>query len=151
TDPMHVTKIPRLLYLDSERAARGSTRVAETPDGRHVGLDFFILDHAPRSDWAHRIWLRLIASSFQLAVARRWRRTGKAYKDTSVVRRAYRLAVLGVCHLLPERVWLRLHERVCNWFGRSGRSTAYSGTNHGKPAFSRLRIEPDELFPTVDA
>lgn len=150
SDPRHVTKIPRLLHLDTEWSARGSAERAEHPDGRHVGLDIFVLDRAPRSAWGHRLWRRLIRITLQLAVARRWKRVGRLEGGASLPRRAYRALVLGAAHLLPERTWLRAYDGVCGWFNRRGRGRPFSGTNHGKPAFGRLRIDEADLFPTVE-
>jgi lipopolysaccharide cholinephosphotransferase len=150
TDPDHATKFVRLLYLPSERSAHDSSAPSTAPDIQHVVLDIFVLDRAPRSAWATRLWQGVIKVVLHLALSRDAPIRTRRSESHRVVRRIYRRASFVVSRLLPSSTWRRLHHQACTFFERRGRSDTFAGTNHHKASFGKLQLHASDFLPAAE-
>lgn len=130
SDTAHITSIPRLLDLRTERADFARPRRTRAPETRHVALDIFILDRAPSRAWRHWLWRKRIRLLEKLIIARRTllRDAVRASKKPPVMRAAEAMGVL-IAKGAADQTWTARHAKACMAHGSDPDGCQYSLSN----------------------
>jgi lipopolysaccharide cholinephosphotransferase len=130
----HITPLPRLLYARSHREHRGRTRTHAPIETRHVALDLFILDTAPKRLWLARLWRRTVFLVERASFARLTStRDVVREPEISVRRKIGELGAVGVSRILSSHGWHALHTRLAQLPARLGCRDVLMSTNYTTP------------------
>lgn len=144
----HITAIPRLLHLDSHRVHVGRARSRVPVETRHIPLDIFVLDRAPRRRTVRRLWSALALGLDKAAVARYTSaRDVLTERAIGAPRKAAELVGVGLARVLPRRRWHALRTWLVTRPARWGRRGPYVATNYSTPAGRRMSFEREWYLP----
>ncbi len=144
----HKTAIPRLVHLDTQRVYVGRTRSRTPIETRHIPLDIFVLDRAPRSGWLRRVWSGLALGLEKVASARYTTVRDVVTEPTiGAARKAVELVPVLAARVLPRRAWHALRTWLVTRPARWSRSGPYVATNYSTPAGRRMVFERDWYLP----
>ncbi len=144
----HITAIPRLIYLDSHRVHEGRFRRRAPVETLHIPLDIFVLDVAPSSHVARRLW-SMGAHALDRAAVARYTTAGDVLREPAISsgRRVLELLGVGAARFLSRSSWHRLRAwwvtRPVAW-GASGTLVA---TNYSTPGGRRMRFLEEWYAP----
>lgn len=145
SNPAHVTPTPRLLYLRSERGRLGRIRKWEPPEGRHIALDVFVLDHAPHNRLLRRGWLSSVRWLELMVMARATGLRGVFHSDESArLTKMVEVVAITLSRLLTSQQWRALHHSWCTVCRPSGSYvvTMYKNPRHRSLVFARDQFTP---------
>lgn len=144
----HITPIPRLLHVDSERVHVGRARARTPLETRHVPLDIFVLDRAPRGRSRRWWWTTLINGLDKMSSAR-YTTVRDVVGEPAVgwVRKSLEIAAVGAARLLSRDRWHRLRRWVATRPAAWGSRGPYVATNYGTPPGRRMRFEREWYLP----
>ena len=145
----HLSSIPKVLYENSERLKEGRPRRFRPLESRHLGLDVFILDTAPRHAWGRRAWRLAIRLSERLLVARAMNvRHALMSEETP---HFVTLGAVMLSRLLSLAGWKQVHLALCTAPGRLRSGPLYCVANDFKPRFRAIVMHRDLFLPAREA
>lgn len=119
-DDAHITPLPRLLHLRTERGAIRRSRRKVPPEARYVPLDIFILDRPPRGAARQWLWRQRIRLLEKLVVARMTTvRDVLANPSGSVPKNVVETAGILVAKTASSEIWRRLLTATCSAYAGS--------------------------------
>jgi lipopolysaccharide cholinephosphotransferase len=141
SDPEHMTPIPRLLHLGTERVPFARSRTSPPAEARHVALDIFVLDRAPRNRLRHWAWRKRIRA-FELMVIARGTSFGdvRANPNRSLLGTCVETAAVLLARLASSDSWRSGYVRAC--VAHRGTRSPYVSVTNGHPLASRARLLP---------
>lgn len=145
SQPHHLSSIPKVLYESSDRLKVGRPRRFRPLESRHIGLDVFILDTAPRYATVRRAWRLAIRLSERLLVAR-----AMSFRHALMAEETPRFVTLGAVLLSrPLRLagWKQVHYALCTAPGRLTNGPLVCGANDFKPQFREIVMHTDLYLP----
>ena len=147
SDPLHVSSIPRILHLGTERAVFARPRRQQAPETKHVALDIFVLDEAPAAGLRHWLWRERIRMLDMLVLA-----TGTRIVDVfrhsegSHFRKFAELCGVIVSKFAPSATWRNAHVAACQNYQGSG-GNHVSLTNGWTLSTRAARLAVDTVKP----
>lgn len=144
SDHAHLTIIPRLLDLRTERTAFARSRKTPLPEATHMALDIFILDAPPPGGIRQWLWRQRVRLLEKLIMA-----TGTSARDVlanpgaSIKRKVVEGVGVITSRLLPSSAWRNLHTRASASYRSSSRHVCSS--NDSKIA-TRAAMLPAAAF-----
>jgi lipopolysaccharide cholinephosphotransferase len=145
SQPHHLSSIPKVLYENSARRKVGRPRRFRPLESRHLGLDVFILDNAPRHPLGRRAWRWAIRLSEKLLVAR-----AMGIRHALMAEETPRFVTLGavvLSRLLGLGGWKQVHHALCTAPGRLTNGALYCAANDFKPQFREIVMHRDLFLP----
>jgi lipopolysaccharide cholinephosphotransferase len=144
----HITAIPRLVYLDSRRVHVGRHRSRVPLETKHIPLDIFILDRAPRNAFLRSLWSSLAFGLDKAAVAR-YTSARDVLAEPAIGRGRKAAELLGVLltRVLPRGRWHALRTLLVTRPARWGGSGPFVATNYSTPAGRRMAFEESWYLP----
>lgn len=144
----HFTAIPRLLHLGSERVHRGRTRSVMPIETRHVPLDIFVLDLAPRHAGLRRWWSRILYLLDRVIMARHTSVPDVlAEQSIGWPRRTVEIVGVLVSRLMGRRSWHLLRAVCAQLPARLGARGDYVATNYSTPRGRTLTFTLESHVP----
>lgn len=151
--PDHFTAIPRLLHLGSERLHRGRTRTLMPIETRHVPLDIFVLDRAPRRQQLRRWWSRLLYLIDRVVMAR-YTTVRDVLREPLIgwSRRTIELAAVLASRIMGKRGWHQFRALVAQLPRHLGARGDYVATNYSTPRGRAMTFTLESHVPaaTID-
>lgn len=144
-DEAHITPLPRLLHVRTERGSFGRPRREVPPETRHVPLDIFLLDRPPHGRPSQWLWRQRIRLLEKLVVARMTTvRDVLANPSGSAVKNAAEIAGILVAKTASSQTWRRLLTATCSAYaGSDGRHVCCSND----PRTRAFRLAVDDFVP----
>jgi lipopolysaccharide cholinephosphotransferase len=149
SDMTHLSSIPKVLFVDSERFKTGRERLFRPAESRHLGLDLFILDAAPRNRMLRRSWQAAIYLSERVIVARAM--TIRHALQAEKTHRALTLSAVLVSRVLSTRAWRQVHYGVCVAPATMRPGSLVCLANDFKPEFRKLLFRRKDFHPPREA
>lgn len=148
--PDHFTAIPRLLHLGSERVHRGRVRSVMPIETRHVPLDIFVLDRAPRRPQLRRGWSRVLYLIDRVVMAR-YTTVHDVLGEPLIgwPRRGIEIAAVLASRVMGKRAWHRLRAAVARLPHRGRARGDYVATNYSTPRGRTLTFTRDSHVPAT--
>lgn len=150
SDPLHVSCIPRILHLGTERAQFARPRREQAPETKHVALDIFLLDAAPIGRVRHWLWRKRIRLLDMLVLATGTRLLDVLrHSDGSPLRKFAELGGVIASKFVPSASWRRAHAAACQ--SHQGYSERYVSLTNGWTLRTRgARLPVDAIKPATD-
>jgi lipopolysaccharide cholinephosphotransferase len=148
SDPAHITPIPRILDLQTERPSASTLRKNPSPEVVHVGLDIFILDRAPHGDRAHAQWRRRIRRLEKLVVATGTTARGVLTRPGSPTKKAAELAGVAASRLRSSTAWRERYVDACR-ANETHRARYVSLTNGWTLRTRELMFHENDIRPAA--
>lgn len=144
----HKTSIPRLVHLGTQRMYVGRMWSRMPIETRHIPLDIFILDRAPRNPLVRRGW-SLAALVLEKGASARYTTVRDVLHEPSTrgSRKLTELAGVLLARVLPRSRWHALRTYVVTRPARWGSSGPYVATNYSTPAGRRMAFERHWYLP----
>lgn len=143
-DQSHITPIPRLLHLRTERDSFQSARKSTTPpETKHVALDIFILDEAPTSPRRHALWRQRIRLIEKLVLARATTVRDVLGNHSPLPKKLAEIGGVLVARLGSHADWCRRYTSAC-------RSHEQAGSGHVSLTNGWTLPTRDRVFPRAE-
>lgn len=148
--PHHFTAIPRLLHLGSRRLHSGRTRAVLPIEARHVPLDIFVLDRAPRHLVLRRAWSAVLYL-LDAIVRARHTTVGDVIREplTGWTRKLSELVAVAISRLFRRNSAYRLRTWLARLPSRFGPDGPYVATNYSTPAGRRMTFRRESHEPGI--
>ncbi|WP_372736446.1 LicD family protein [Nocardioides sp.] len=143
----HITVIPRLLYLDSQRIHVGRHRSVEPIETKHIPLDIFILDEGPRHPRLRRAW-SLTAHGLEKAAVARYTSIGDVLGESEIgpARRSAELVGVVLSRVLSIHKWRSLREWLIR-LPKRRESGQFVAVNYSTARGRRMTFDRDWYLP----
>jgi hypothetical protein len=120
SDQNHLTPIPRLLHLKTERAQfEDHVRKTRAPETIHVALDIFLLDEAPADPRLHTLWRTKIRLLEKMIIASGTDVYSALTGTRRLSRRLIETAGVIVSRSARSCVWRRRYVNACRAYETS--------------------------------